>query len=882
MPDAAQWSRLSEALDRLLDLDPVECERELESIARDEPEFAAELRELLAAADHEGVLERGIAQAAPALLNTLAESEGTAEEDLTGQRIGSWRVLRRIGRGGMGEVLLAERDGAEFVQQAAVKRLKRGVDSDELLRRFAQERRILASLEHPLIARLLDGGVDDEGRPFFAMEYVPGVPITQYAREARLDARSRVQLMLKVCEAVAYAQRRLIVHRDLKPSNLIVDPRGEPRLLDFGIAKLLDEDAGATRTGQRVLSPAYAAPEQILGEPVGTSTDVYALGVLLYELLSGRLPHPRRGDGSDGFVASLTEEVSDAPSLALRRASADRIERAYGARGAESGRLARAIDGDLDRIVLTALRREPERRYASAEALAGDLRAWLDGRPIAARRDTAGYRLRKFVRRNKVGVATGALALVSLLAGLAAALWQAELARLHAAEAEQQRARATEVKEFVVTLFQTANPAHARKGAEMLAVDLVRDAATRIERELGDVPYEQAELRVAIGGALATMGLAAEGLTMIEASIAQLRGLSSRPDTALAEALHQAAIHYVENGRLGDAELAVDEALKLLAPAGPDTLPRIAVRTTRAKIVTLRGDLAAAEDEYRMILGERRAVVGPDDPRLAVDWNNLAAVALRRDRYADAQRAYAESTRLIALDPEAPESRQAWLRLGLGMALVGRGDFGAAERELELARAIAERTLHAGHPIVANIAIAAARLARYQGRPDLAMERAARARAIYAELQHPDGAAAALQLGLALRAAGRHSEAEATLNEAVQGYDASASRAPESRLARAALGLVRVERGDGDGLDAIQDALATLQADGLERSNAHAEALGLRAQAAAHAGDATGAEAWRRREIDALIALFGTEHPRVLAATAACTPAATDCLRTRP
>ncbi len=313
MTEAARWQRLSAALDVLLDLDPAHREAEIERLAQGDSAFATELRALLRAATQtDGVLEGGAARLAPDALAALADTD--AESDLIGRRIGHWRVLRPLGRGGMGEVLLAERDDAGFVQQAALKLLKRGMDSDEVRRRFAQERRILASLEHPLIARLLDGGVDDGGRPYFAMEYVDGAPITTHAATQALGVRERVALMQRVCEAVAYAQERLVVHRDLKPSNVMVDARGQPRLLDFGIAKLLgaDEHELQTVVGLRVMSPAYAAPEQILGEPISTATDVYALGVLLFELLTGTLPHQRRGTSSDAISEAVSQEVAEA------------------------------------------------------------------------------------------------------------------------------------------------------------------------------------------------------------------------------------------------------------------------------------------------------------------------------------------------------------------------------------------------------------------------------------------------------------------------------------------------------------------------------------------------------------------------------------------
>jgi tetratricopeptide (TPR) repeat protein len=879
-----RWQRLSAALDRLLDIEPAERSAELERLAQGDAVFAADLRELLSAATRpDGVLEQGAAKLAPEALATLADAE---ESDLIGRRIGHWRILSRLGRGGMGEVLLAERDDAGFVQQAALKRLKRGMDSDELLRRFAQERRILASLEHPLIARLLDGGVDDSGRPYFAMEYIDGAPITAHAAAHALGVRERVALMQRVCEAVAYAQERLVVHRDLKPSNVMVDARGEPRLLDFGIAKLLSAHEQDTQTmaGLRVMSPAYAAPEQLLGEPISTATDVYALGVLLFELLTGGLPHPRRGTVSDALLEAASQEVTEPPSRALRHAGQPQAERAYGTRSGERERFARQIDGDLDRIVLAALRREPERRYASAAAMASDLRLYLDGRPIAARGDSAGYRLRKFVQRNKAGAIAALLALVSLLGGLGVALWQAELARRHAAEADLQREhaqrqaqRAEQVKDFAVALFRTGNPEFTRGGAEMSATDLLREAAARIDRELADTPESQAELRVAVAEALAALGARDEALALTEASIAQLRGFASPPRIALAEALHQSAIAYETRGRLDESRRAADEAFALLDGAGPEAaLPRIAVRTTLAKLATFRGDLAVAEAEYRAILEDRRVLVGDDDPRLAVDWNNLGAVALRRDRYADAEHAYAEAARLLALDPRAPESRLAWLRNGRGTALMGLGDYTEAQAEMTAAQEIAERTLHGAHPIVASIVSVQGRLARYDGRTDEAIALATRARGIYAEIGHPDGAISALELGLALSDAGRADAARAALDEAVKSFEASASRLPEYRLAQAALAAL-----DGD-IDAIDAALTALQADGHQRSNACAEALGLRAAAAMRSGDEAAAIDWRRREIDALTGLFGATHPRVLAATAACTPTAADCPPARP
>ncbi|HRQ66092.1 MAG TPA: serine/threonine-protein kinase, partial [Xanthomonadaceae bacterium] len=347
--DAAHWHRLSAALDELLDLDTAEQGERLDDIARADPAFAGELRALLNAESGEGLFERGLgALAHEALEQSASASKGgtsNAASEQDAVTIGHWRLIEPLGRGGMGEVFLAQRHDGDFTQRAALKRLKRGMDSEDILQRFLQERRILASLAHPNIARLLDGGMDGEGRPYIVMEHVEGTPITDWAREHGLSLRERLTLLRKVCDAVAYAQSRLVVHRDLKPSNILVDAQGEPHLLDFGIAKLLDDapDAHHTRTGLRALSPAYAAPEQIHGEAISTATDVHALGVVLYEMLAGQLPYRRErglttGVGAGGEYASLVR-----PSQALRQLEPTQLTQRWGEGAPEPARLARLV-----------------------------------------------------------------------------------------------------------------------------------------------------------------------------------------------------------------------------------------------------------------------------------------------------------------------------------------------------------------------------------------------------------------------------------------------------------------------------------------------------------------------------------------------------------
>jgi eukaryotic-like serine/threonine-protein kinase len=350
---------------------------------------------------------------------------GANESTETGgtRRIGPWRTLGILGEGGMGVVYLAERSDGAFDRQVALKLLRPGLDADSFEARFLQERRTLGALEHPYIARLLDAGRSEDGLPYFAMERVEGQPIDAWCQSHGLDIEARIGLFLQVCEAVQYAHGRLIVHRDIKPSNVLVDTEGRVRLLDFGIAKLLDEtgEAALTRASERLLTPQYAAPEQLLGQAVGVGADVYALGMLLYLLLADELPYRLAGSTAVEQHQLVCEREPPPPST----------------QAADPSRAAR-LRGDLDLIVLAALRKEPARRYASVEALAADLRRWQQGLPITARPDTLGYRAGRFVRRNRLAVAGAVLLFLSLAGGLAASLWQAREAGAARALAEQR------------------------------------------------------------------------------------------------------------------------------------------------------------------------------------------------------------------------------------------------------------------------------------------------------------------------------------------------------------------------------------------------------------------------------------------------------------
>lgn len=484
-----RWRRIEDIVDTALELDAGERAAYLDAACEDDAELRREIESLLA-----GELEVADFIETPAFA-FAAELLVDAHTTIEGKQFGHYRVVREIGRGGMGAVYLAERFDNEFQQQVALKIVRRHFADAELARRFRRERQILASLNHENIARLLDGGVSDEGEPFFAMEYVEGARIDDYCRGQNFSVNQRLQLLLQVCGAIAYAHQRLVIHRDIKPSNIIVTPDGTPKLLDFGIAKLLDaEQAGEhTQTNFRVFTPDYAAPEQIAGGQITTATDVYSLGVLLNSLLFDDSPHPTHTSPSSKPHRWMSRSVSEPSAVAsglllmLKRppASAERSDRSR-------------VNSELRNISLMARRDEPARRYASVQQFAEDVQRYLDGLPVRAQRDSFAYRAEKFVRRNRVGLAATALVALSLVSGTGVALWQAGIAR---AERDRAERRFADVRQLSNALLSDIAPKIERlQGSTEARQALVIQSLKYLDslaREAGDDVQLQSELAAA-------------------------------------------------------------------------------------------------------------------------------------------------------------------------------------------------------------------------------------------------------------------------------------------------------------------------------------------------------------------------------------------------
>ncbi len=697
-----RWNEVADLFDELVEQAPAQRAQRLAEVARTDAALAAEVEALLAA-DESGVavLDSGVSPAVPEILANAADNRPSDA------RAGPYRLLRQLGEGGMGVVWLAERTDGAYEQQVAVKLLKRGMDTHAILRRFLQERRILARLHHAHIVRLLDGGMSVDGRPFYVMEYVHGEPITERAARERLDPSARVALLAKVADAVAYAHAQLVVHRDIKPSNVLVDAAGEPRVLDFGIAKLIEEsgEQTLTGTGQRVMSPAYAAPEQVLGEAIGTATDVYALGLLLCELLVGELPH-QRVTNSARLALDADVEAARASSLAARL-PADRVHALYGD-AHDPARLSRRLAGDLDVIIATAVQREPARRYPTVAAFARDLRHWLDGLPISARADSGWYRVRRFASRHRFGVAAGVLVALSLVGGFGAAVWQARVARAEAqradaarAQAEHQLARSERVKQFILTLFREQDPVARAKAQARTPAELVRAGIAEVDASLGAQPDLQAELLRDLGEIQVGVDEPARATETLRRAWEMQKRLSGDSSSASADAYAAYADAVYTAGDAAVAAPLLQEAVQRLHAAGLGERPRTAQAEATLALVELIG---ARNDEAerlaRHALAVDRKAFGADSMQAAMRLATLGKVQQETARYGDALASYREALAIIVARGGEDHARGTLLQTSIGDVLRVQRRYAEALPAYEASLRIARRQLPAGHRLI--------------------------------------------------------------------------------------------------------------------------------------------------------------------------------------
>lgn len=919
---AERWRQIDEIFAAALERSPEERADFVASACGDDAELRERVEDLLGASEQAGeFLEAPVVSLPPDLWAAVPEPA-----NLAGKRVGRYRIVRELARGGMGTVYLAERADGAFEQRVALKLLRRGLDTDDILARFRAERQILASLSHPNIARLVDGGATEDGRPYLAMEFVEGEPIDRYCDRERLTVEQRLSLFAAVARAVEHAHRNLVVHRDLKPSNILVAADGTPKLLDFGIAKLLDPasdvETPATRTGVRLLTPDYASPEQLRGGPVTTATDVYQLGLLLYQLLTGGRP---RGalDRRAPSPAAVLDRDPTRPSAAVARGAAHpstvgaegAVAEVARARRTDPARLRRKLRGELDAIVLTALAGEPERRYGSVGNLADDIVSYLAGRPVAARGDTPGYRLRKFVRRHRAGVM--AASLVVLLSGgyMVSLVRYAEELEREREVARLEAAKSQEVSDFLVGLFGEAEPANAQ-GREVTVRDVLERGEEQIEAELAGEPGVQAAMLDAVGRAYRSLGRLDEAERPLRKALALRRSLhAARPHAELAQSLNSVGMLLRDQGDYEAAEPLLRESIAIHRQlVGEDRRALLANELKDLSyVLRQRGDLDGSAAAIREALQMQRDLYGGAHMDVAESLFNLAAILRERGRYDEAERVQRESLTIareladgelhpgvvanlgnLALllrkrgrDGEAEALYREALPMNralygeshpevatsldnLADVLKERGDLSGADSLYRRALDIRRHVHGERHPRIAGLLSEMALVQMNGGDLDAAERLVRRALAMQRELlgdDHRSIGTTLTNLGTILFRKGEHRAAEATLRDALarqrSSYGAEHARTSAALLA---LGGVVAQRSRPEAEPLLREAVRVRRAVFAEGHWEIAEAESLLGANLAAQGRLAEAEPLLRGSYGVLQRLRGPEDPHTLRA----------------
>ncbi len=614
------WQKIEAAFEAALSLEGDARAAFVDAFERSEPDLGQQLRKLLAADEGGDADLRG-------KIESAAESLTSAGGDpWIGREIGAWTITRRLAGGGMSAVFLAERSDQQYSQTVAVKVMAAQLLMPEAISRFKSERQILANLNHPYIAKLIDGGSTDDGLPFLVMEYVQGLPIDQHCDEQKLTIDQRLGLFRNVCNAVDYAHRNLIVHRDLKPSNILVDGNGDPKLLDFGIAKLLDAGAynntiAMTREGSRAMTPEYASPEQVRGEPISVSTDVYALGVLLFRLMTGQSPYGATLSTAREYERAIVETDPRRPSTVITAPDADVeiVER----RDTSAERLRRRLVGDLDNIVLKTLQKEQERRYPTASALSADIRRFLAHEPVEARGDDWIYKSTKFAVRNARGLLIAAIVLIG----------GASLVTYYTLRIADERDRANlaaaesrEVSSFLSGLFASASP-FASQGETITAIDLLDQGREQID-QLDDQPLLQAELYRIMGSSYTALGETDTSVPLLEKALAAKRPARPRDELSIAETLENLSEAHRQHGESEVAEEYLRRALAIReAELGPNNN---VVADTKGRLGVVLFDRRKREEGLQILqeaLATKNAL-GSGEDSAAIDMHGNIANSL--------------------------------------------------------------------------------------------------------------------------------------------------------------------------------------------------------------------------------------------------------------
>jgi serine/threonine protein kinase len=766
-----RWQQAKEVFNQALAHSPDEQAGFLSSACANDKDLRNEVESLLAAfRQADQFIE------APAVPDVLKLVGSNQHEIAIGRRVGQYEIIRKLGDGGMGAVYLAERADKQYQKQVAIKLIKFGFDNEFIVNRFLSERQILANLDHPNIARLIDGGTTAAGSPYLVMEYIEGLPIDEYCAHQELSIAQRLELFRTVCATVQYAHMNLVIHRDLKPSNILVTADGIPKLLDFGIAKLLTPELSASGNGKiataiRLMTPEYASPEQIRGEPITTASDVYSLGVVLYELLTGRRPYKLKRSSGEEIERAISTQEAEKPSVAISRRRNEHS--AFGhIDAAEPQKVARSLRGDLDNIVLMALRKEPRRRYESAAQFSADIQRHLEGLPVIARKDTFRYRASKFVRRNRLGVAAAAIVLLSLVGGIVATAWQARAAR-------QEKAKAESINAFLEQMLNYSNPVLSLPGdstGETTMTQVLDEAAKRLKSgEFANQPEVKAEMERIIGNSYYGQGRYALGGEHLQEYVELERRLYGEEDPRALAASSMAAALLFGKGEMAEAEKLFREVLPAM---------RIAQQEGKIKAETLlnalvdfahlrrtQGDSREAETLFREALALSPQVPAESRYSLGVTRSTLASTLADQGKFDEAIQTAREAVTETRQREGAQRPDLGFSLTVLGGFLIDRGDFAEADAVLHEAETIFRKLLNPSHlwlgDNLRNQAISFYRQNRFVEAQNSISETLK----IYREsfgVHYDNYPTALITQGLILNKTGKSKEGEAILREAVK------------------------------------------------------------------------------------------------------------------
>ncbi|MBV9217313.1 MAG: serine/threonine protein kinase [Acidobacteria bacterium] len=746
MTTPVDWNRLNELFAAALELPSDRRALFVEQECAGNGSLLRELHELLRSHDESSEFIRTPAAADPGI---FVEKLG-----LPARQFGPYKVIDELGSGGMGAVYLAERTDGEFQQRVAIKIIRQTIAEEHLVERFKRERQILADLNHPNIATLLDGGVSPAGEPFLVMEFIDGQPIDEYARSHDLDLEKRLDLFLKVCRAVAFAHSSMVIHRDIKPANILVTASGEPKLLDFGLARILDESTSytsdRTQTAFRALTPAYASPEQIRGEAVSTATDIYSLGVVLFELLTGKRPYQVEGRTLEQILKTVTDARPPKPSeLGSRSISSD-------------------LKGDLDNIVLMALRGDPQRRYTSVESFASDIKRHIEGLPVSARPSTLAYRTERFLSRHRFGAAASALVLISILAGLGVSLWQARVAAFQRDQAQRDRARAEQATRFLQNILSAASP--DEKGKDARVIEVLDDAAARIDTDFSAQPELRAEALLTIGQTYAQIGLFDQAERELRRALDANRDAFGEDSAGSASSKIYLGSVLMDLGRYGEAEDLLTQGVNSIRRTSPGSRDLAFGLNALGEFYVRAGRVAESRPLLTESVSINTDLFGDQSLELV-----MPLVSLGRAQQLSGDLDAAESTLRRALvtassaSTSRAKARLALTQLNLGGALLARGKFDEALSLLREANAYYEPQGASYFSFMAALYLATGYLSSHQYDAAIAAGRRADELAGPARMtETPDYALVLNAVGLSLTRTKRAAEGEPYLRRSLE------------------------------------------------------------------------------------------------------------------